>query len=44
MIGFTAGDCVSGTVDIHLPQRKLFSELTVEFVGVERIFIPLAKN
>jgi len=39
MIGYTAGDCISGTIDIHLTEQKFFSDLTLEFFGVERILV-----
>lgn len=39
VIGYTAGDCVSGTIDICLAQHFDFEELVIEFVGLERSFL-----
>jgi hypothetical protein len=41
MIGYTAGDCVSGTIDIMLNQPIDCSSLEIEFVGVERSHLKL---
>ena len=42
MIGYTAGDCVSGTIDIFLQQPIDVIGLEVDFVGVERSHLSLA--
>lgn len=39
VVGYTAGDCVSGTIDIQLTSQILFNDLTLEFVGLERVCI-----
>jgi hypothetical protein len=36
LLGFTAGDCISGTVDIVLFEAHMFTKLVIEFVGKER--------
>ena len=41
MIGYTAGDCVSGTIDIMLNQPIDCSSLEIEFIGVERTHLKL---
>lgn len=42
MIGYTAGDCVSGTIDIFLQQPIDVVGLEVDFVGVERSHLSLS--
>jgi len=39
VVGYTAGDCVSGTIDICLQEHFDFDELILEFVGLERSFL-----
>jgi|DEB19_MinimDraft_2_1074335.scaffolds.fasta_scaffold409111_1 hypothetical protein len=39
MIGYTAGDCVSGTIDIELLEHIPAEQLVIEFVGLERSFL-----
>ena len=44
LVGYTAGDCVSGTIDIVLEHYIAVEDLILEFVGLERCFLvsPLA--
>jgi hypothetical protein len=39
VVGYTAGECVSGTLDIWLSQHQPFEELVLEFIGFERSFL-----
>lgn len=41
MIGYTAGECVSGTIDIALNETLNCQNLTLEFVGTERSHLSL---
>lgn len=36
VIGYTAGECVSGTIDIQISKALNCQGLTLEFVGTER--------
>ena len=40
MIGFTAGDCVHGSVDVVLKDPIKINDLVLEFVGLERCHLP----
>ena len=42
MIGYTAGDCISGTVDVFLQQPIDVIGLEIDFVGVERSHLNLS--
>lgn len=39
VVGYTAGDIVSGTLDIWLSEHQPFELLILEFVGLERSFL-----
>lgn len=39
ILGFLAGECISGTIDIEIQEPFPSSELTLEFTGVERSHI-----
>ena len=41
VIGYTAGECVSGTIDIALTEALNCQNLTLEFVGIERSHLSL---
>ena len=39
MIGYTAGDKLTGTIDIEINENLTVDDLILEFVGQERTFI-----
>ena len=39
MIGYTAGDKLTGTIDIEINEKLTVDDLILEFVGQERAFI-----
>lgn len=42
MIGYTAGDCISGTIDVFIQQPIDVVGLEIDFVGVERSHLSLS--
>lgn len=44
LIGYTVGDCVSGTVDIEIVQPFPAYNLVVSFIGEERVHLDTSQN